>query len=74
MIVQLSKTHIMKKFLSICFVLMITTMPIMSQEEELGVEAPDPGGSIPVDGGLGLLLAAGVAFGVSRRRKQQPME
>jgi hypothetical protein len=64
----------MKKFLSICFILMITTMPIMAQDEELGVEAPDPGGSIPVDGGLGLLLAAGVAYGASRRRKQQPME
>jgi hypothetical protein len=41
----------------------------MAQEEELGVEGPDPGG-VPVDGGLGLLLAAGVAYGVSRRRKR----
>jgi hypothetical protein len=60
----------MKKFLSICFVLMIAGMPIMAQEEELGVEAPDPGMSVPVDGGLSLLLAAGVAYGVSRWRKR----
>ena len=49
---------------------MIAGMPIMAQEEELGVEAPDPGMSVPVDGGLSLLLAAGVAYGVSRRRKR----
>jgi hypothetical protein len=59
----------MKKFLSICFILMIAIMPVMAQEEELGVEGPDPGG-VPVDGGLSLLLAAGVAYGVSRRRKR----
>lgn len=48
---------------------MIVSMPIMAQEEELGVEGPAPGG-VPVDGGLSLLLAAGVAYGVSRRRKR----
>jgi MYXO-CTERM domain-containing protein len=60
----------MKKFLSICFVLMIAIMPVMAQEEELGVEAPDPGMSVPVDGGLSLLLAAGVAYGAHRRRRR----
>jgi hypothetical protein len=59
----------MKKFLSICFVLMIAIMPIKAQEEELGVEGPDPGG-VPVDGGLSLLLVAGVAYGAHRRRRR----
>jgi hypothetical protein len=59
----------MKKFLIICFILMIACIPIMAQEEELGIEGPTPAG-VPVDGGLSLLLAAGVAYGVSRRRKR----
>ena len=49
---------------------MIAIMPVMAQEEELGVEAPDPGMSVPVDGGLSLLLAAGVAYGAHRRRRR----
>lgn len=38
----------------------------MAQDEELGTEAPDPGSSVPVDGGLSLLLAAGAAYGGRR--------
>ncbi len=43
-------------------------------QEELDVENGDPGdgdGSIPVDGGLSLLLAAGAAFGAYRLRKSR---
>ena len=54
----------MKKFIRILCLLMIASMPVLAQEEELGTETggPDPG-AVPVDGGLSLLLAAGAAFG-----------
>ena len=43
--------------------------------EELEVENGDPGdgdGSVPVDGGLSLLLAAGAAYGAYRLGKRAP--
>jgi hypothetical protein len=43
--------------------------------EELEVENGDPGdgdGSVPVDGGLSLLLAAGAAYGAYRLKKRAP--
>jgi hypothetical protein len=50
---------------------MIATLPpVMAQDEELGTEAPDPGSSVPVDGGLSLLLAAGAAYGGRRLHRQ----
>ena len=54
----------MKKFIRILCLLMIASMPVLAQEEELGTETggPDPG-AVPVDGGLSVLLAAGAAFG-----------
>ena len=58
----------MKKFISILFILLIASLPVLAQEE-LGSESDGPpsmGGDVPVDGGLSLLLAAGAAFG-SRR-------
>ena len=56
----------MKKFITICCLWMMTSLTDMAQEEELGVEAPDPGSSVPVDGGLTLLLAAGTALGAKK--------
>jgi hypothetical protein len=59
----------MKKFISILFILMIASFPVLAQEElgsEVDPSPPSMGGDIPVDGGLSLLLAAGAAFG-SRR-------
>ena len=54
----------MNKFIRILCILLISSMPVLAQEEELGTETggPDPG-AVPVDGGLSLLLAAGAAFG-----------
>ena len=53
----------MNRIIRILCILMISTLPAMAQEEELGTEAgPDPA-SVPVDGGLSLLLAAGVTYG-----------
>ena len=49
---------------------MISTLPLMAQEEELDTEAgPDPG-AVPIDGGLSLLLAAGAAYGGRRLHRQ----
>lgn len=44
-------------------------------QEELDVENGDPGdgdGSVPVDGGVSLLLAAGAAFGAYRLARRAP--
>lgn len=56
----------MNRIICILCILMISTIPAMAQDEELGTEAPDPGSSVPVDGGLSLLLAAGAAYGGRR--------
>ena len=39
-------------------------------EDPMDTDAPSPGPSIPVDGGLSLLLAAGAAYGVRRLRRR----
>jgi hypothetical protein len=57
---------------TICFILI--TLPTFSQgpgEEGGGGPGGDPGGDpdlIPIDGGLGFLLAAGVGYGVKKAR------
>lgn len=62
----------MNKFIRILCILMIASMPVLAQDEELDVEgggAPSLGEGVPVDGGLSLLLAAGAAYGVGRLRR-----
>ncbi len=61
----------MNKFIRILCLLMIASLPVLAQEEELGSETggPDPG-AVPVDGGLSLLLAAGAAYGGRRLYRQ----
>lgn len=59
----------MHKFIYILFIAMITSLPVLAQEEELGVEGPTLG-DVPIDGGLSLLLAAGAAFGGRRLYRQ----
>ncbi len=59
----------MKKFIRIFCILLIVSMPVLAQDEELGVEGPTLGDA-PVDGGLSLLLAAGAAFGGRRLYRQ----
>jgi hypothetical protein len=63
------KRTTMKKFIRIFCLLMIVSLPLLAQEEELGSESGPPAlGDVPVDGGLSLLLAAGVAYGIHKRR------
>ena len=59
----------MKKILRILCILMITSLPVLAQEEELAAEGPSMG-DVPLDGGLSLLLAAGAAFGGRRLYRQ----
>lgn len=63
----------MNKFIYILCILMIASLPVLAQEEELGVEAPTPG-DVPVDGGLSLLLAAGAAYGGRRLYRREKKE
>ena len=56
----------MNRFLRILCILLIVSMPVIAQEEELGTENGPAMGDVPIDGGLSLLLAAGAAYGGSR--------
>jgi hypothetical protein len=60
----------MKKFIRIFCILLISSLPVLAQEEELGTENGPAMGDVPVDGGLSLLLAAGAAFGGRRLYRQ----
>ena len=60
----------MNKLIRILCILLIASMPVMAQEEELGVEGPTLG-DVPIDGGLSLLLAAGAAYGGRRLHRKR---
>ena len=60
----------MTKILRILCILMIASLPVLAQEEELGTENGPAMGDVPVDGGLSLLLAAGAAIGGRRLYRQ----
>ena len=60
----------MNKFIYILCILLISSLPVLAQEEELGTENGPAMGDVPVDGGLSLLLAAGAAFGGRRLYRQ----
>jgi hypothetical protein len=64
----------MKKFIRIFCLLMVASLPLLAQEEELGTENGPAPGDVPVHGGMSLLLAAGVAYGASRWRKEKGNE
>lgn len=53
---------------------MVASLPLLAQEEELGTENGPAPGDVPVHGGMSLLLAAGVAYGSSRWRKEKGNE
>jgi hypothetical protein len=60
----------MTKFIRILCILLIASLPVLAQDEELGTESGPSMGDVPVDGGLSLLLAAGAAFGGRRLYRQ----
>jgi hypothetical protein len=60
----------MNRFLRILCILLIASMPVLAQEEELGTENGPAMGDVPVDGGLSLLLAAGAFYGGRRLHRK----
>ena len=65
----------MKKLITILALIFISTSGLFAQDGELldTENGPDPG-DVPVDGGISLLLAAGVAYGASRWKKAKENE
>lgn len=57
-----------KKWISLLFALVLFTLPALAQDG-----FGDPNADVPVDGGLSLLVAAGVGYGAKkiRERKKQ---
>jgi hypothetical protein len=55
--------------LLLALLLSVSNMPTAAAQDGPGFD--DNVADVPVDGGLGLLLTAGVAYGVSRRRKRE---
>ncbi|MHB1276877.1 MAG: PID-CTERM protein-sorting domain-containing protein [Bacteroidia bacterium] len=51
-----------KRILFLCLLILLI-LPLMAQPD-------NPGNPVPVDGGLGLLAAAGLAFAASRLNKR----
>lgn len=63
----------MKHYLKVFFSLSILVL-LLSLLPQLAMAQPgDPGGDVdlPVDGGIGLLLAAGVVYGVKKIRDER---
>jgi hypothetical protein len=63
----------MKKLIYLICFLMLASVSLMAQEEELGSETyapPSLGADIPIDGGLSLLLAAGAFYGGRRLHRK----
>jgi hypothetical protein len=53
-------------FLILTFVVVIATIALA---QGLPPDPPDP--KVPIDGGLGILLSAGVVYGIHRYRKSR---
>ncbi len=52
----------MKKYFPIMFMLAIICLPILSKAQDFGDGTDD----VPIDGGLSLLIAAGVGYGAKK--------
>jgi hypothetical protein len=68
----LQKPNNMKKLLSIDMLLMIAIIciPMLSVAQPPGFGGGDDVLDVPVDGGLSLLIASGVGYGVKQMRKK----
>ncbi len=63
----------MKKILLICFCCLATFVSFA----QTGGPTPDPnegGGGVPIDGGIGFLAAAGVAYGAKKLWEKKKTE
>jgi hypothetical protein len=66
----------MNKIVRIICILLISSMSAIAQDEGMATEegAPNPGGDVPVDGGISLLLAAGTFYGGRKLLQKEPKE
>lgn len=55
-----------KKLFSLLFTLIVLTLPVVAQDG-----FGEAGGDVPVDGGLSLLVAAGVGYGAKKIREKR---
>jgi hypothetical protein len=65
------------RLMGACLIAMSVSLATLAQDDELGEENGDPGdgdGSVPVDGGVSLLFAAGAAYAVIRLRSVKNKE
>jgi len=70
----ITKNKFMNKFFSILIFLTIFALaPVFVQNATAEEPCPDPE-EIPIDGGLGFLLAAGVAYAAKKLYKQRDEE
>jgi hypothetical protein len=53
-----------KKFYSLLLIMICMALPLFT----LAQAGPDDPNDVPIDGGLGLLIAAGAAYGVKKYR------
>ncbi len=56
----------MKKAITIIAAMALTLAPMY-----LFAQPDPPGGPVPIDGGLGILLAAGAAYGIKKYKNQK---
>ncbi len=54
------------KIISIFSLLLIIALPVLAQDG-----FGDPGGDVPVDGGLTLLVAAGIGYGAKKIKESR---
>lgn len=62
-------------FATLCFALVLTCLPSLLWAQP-GGGGPDPDPQVPIDGGLSLLVAAGVGYAVKKaynKRKEEKM-
>lgn len=57
----------MKKYISFILMLLIICLPLLSIAQGFGDETDD----VPIDGGLSLLVAAGVGYGAKKLKSRK---
>ncbi len=60
------KPSIIQKFVSLLLCIAVITVPTIASAQE-----PGGGADVPIDGGLSILLAAGVGYGVKKIRDER---
>jgi hypothetical protein len=68
---------LVKRLSLLLLLLLLNTVPYAQDETgpgDGGLDGNPDGGSVPIDGGLGLLLAAGVGYSVKKIRDYRKMK